>query len=115
MAITASHDLATSFSTAEVPISFTHRAIQRIISPFSSISHRQDALLDVLLSLGVPAEKLVMTVPSYGYMYQLQQAHITSPGSSALPGVDRLSRKEVRTLLVSSDEHLVQGYSLCVG
>ena len=62
---------------------------------FSSIAHRQDALVDVLLSRGVPTSQLVLTVPSYGYKYDLQQAHVTSPGSLALQGPIQLTRKEV--------------------
>ncbi|XP_037094028.1 uncharacterized protein LOC119113905, partial [Pollicipes pollicipes] len=61
-----------------------------------------DALLDLLLSRGVEAGRLVITLPSYGYLYELADPGQTSPGSRPDSGPVRLARREVCGMFNSS-------------
>lgn len=44
----------------------------------------QDSLVDLVLALGLPAEKLVMGVPAHGILYKLVNSSQTTPGSPAM-------------------------------
>lgn len=44
----------------------------------------QDSLVDLVLALGLPPEKVVMGIPAHGILYKLINNSQTIPGSPAI-------------------------------
>lgn len=46
--------------------------------------NKKDSIVDLLLALKVPANKLIVGVPTFGILYQLKNAQKNTPGSAIL-------------------------------
>ena len=58
----------------------------------------QDALIDVVTGLGVPAHKIILNTPAFGNSFNLMQPHVNLPGSATTGLPQSLTYQQVGQL-----------------
>ena len=56
-------------------------AVQSVLSVLSP-QYFQDALIDVVTGLGVPADKIILNTPAFGNSFNLMEPQLNLPGSA---------------------------------
>ena len=64
--------------------------------PFFSLPACQDSLLDVIVSLGAPDDKIILTGSAFGNRFVLSDPDRTTPGAAALGPPETITYQQVR-------------------
>lgn len=98
------YDLKPLSKTVDLFVVSTHN-ITDLSTPNSTYHHSRlmgisdiyntDSILDLIISLGVPTERVIAAVPSFAVEFRLANATQNTPGSPITQGPSYISRKEV--------------------
>ena len=85
-------------------------------SSVQSTQYLQDALIDVVTGLGVPANKIILNTPAFGNSFNLMEPDVNLPGSATTGLPQSLTYQQVgRWLRWGKEKGFVEDYTVMTG